>query len=164
MAKDDAPVSVAASLRIDVHVHHHFDSPLMVGRARQPAVGAKLTVEEQEMAAVEVNVDTVNETATVSFQDDKGDATAQPDGSVITFSSSDETVFVLTARADNPAVADFAFNSAGTADAGATVTDADGNPLTEADGTPWAPIDPTTVTVDPGAAVGARMSVEGTTV
>lgn len=116
------------------------------------------------MTLVKVTVDTTNETASVEFFDDHNDVTAQPEGSVITFTSSDEAAATVTQRADDAKVADIGILAVGTTDIGASVADADGNPMTEPDGSAWAPIESTTVEVDPGAAVGARMSVAGTAV
>jgi len=167
---DDAGIG----LRIDLHIHHHFaesvplavtlNGPIHIGKARPRATQATLTVgEAPQMTSVYVNVDTVNEVATVQFVDrvENVDA-AQPEGSVVAFTSSNEAVATIAPSPENPLVGNITILDEGDTDIGATVSDADGNPLKDAEGNDWAPIASTSVHVDPGAAVGARLSVTGT--
>ena len=133
----------------------------MVGRARQPAIGATLRVQEEpELSAVTITVDTVNEIATVGFTDDKGDTNAAaPAGAVVTFTSDNPAAATVAADATNPLQGNITPVAEGVTNIGATVADASGNPLLEADGvTPWAAIVPVALTVNPGAAVGAVLT------
>jgi hypothetical protein len=113
------------------------------------------------MSAATVTVDTVNAKATVTFVDDKGDVdAAAPAGTVATFTSDNPAVLTVTPDAANPYAADLGIVAEGVSNVGVTLADANGNPLLEADGTtPWTAIDPVAVTVNPGAAVGAQLSV-----
>jgi hypothetical protein len=110
--------------------------------------------------AGQITVDTTNETATVEFVDDKGDTNAAPPaGAVITFTSDNEAVATVAASAANPLVGDVTPVGEGTANIGATIADASGNPIFEPnpDGTPSTTpftVTPDQVTVGPGQAVG----------
>lgn len=148
-----------SGLRIDLHVHHHFDGPVTVVTqdARRFARRAVLNIKEKEpMAGVTIDVDTTNEIATVSFVDDHGDPdAAQPDGTTITFSS------------DNPAVLGVGPDPGGDPKVGdlSAVAEGDANlsvAITNADGSPWGnPVDAVAIHVNPGAAVGAVMTLTG---
>jgi hypothetical protein len=108
-----------------------------------------------------ITVDTTNETATLAFVDDKGDTdAAAPDGVIVTFTSSDETVATVATDATNGLVGDITPVAEGTADIGVTLANADGSPVLEADGTTPFPV-PTavTVTVGAGAAVGDALTL-----
>ncbi len=144
-------------ITIDIHVHHHFENALSILTAHSPrAQRARLLVGDEAMA--QITVDTTNEVATVTFQDDKGNDTAAPDGTVATFASSDTSVLTVDNTVDN-LVAALAPLAVGTADVSVTLADSAGNPLMEADGSPWPAVDSVSVEVDPGAAVGAKLSV-----
>lgn len=100
----------------------------------------------------EINVDSATASLSLAFADDKGDVTGPPNGP-------DGTPATVTYGSDNPAVAtvdpatgQLTGVSAGTFNATANVTNADGTPTLEPDGvTPFSPA-PVLVTVDPGAA------------
>jgi hypothetical protein len=153
-------------ITIEIHVHHHFDSvpiPIVVSQDRR-AVRARLFVAEEQSAMTTINVDTTNETATVGFEDSHGDQdAAQPDGSSVVFSSDNEAVLTVAATADNPLVGAITVVGEGDANISASVNGADGNPLTvAADGTtPFAQAGAVAVHVDPGQAVGDRITVAG---
>jgi hypothetical protein len=126
-----------------------------------PAVRAILKVhpstkEKQEMAPGAITVDTTNETATLEFVDDHGDATTAPDGAVVTFTSSDEAVATVAAEATSPLVAAVTPVAVGTSTIGVTIADATGNPI---DGPDGAAITVTSVqvTVSAGEAAGAEL-------
>ena len=114
------------------------------------------------MPPVTITVDTTNEVATLEFVDDKGDTNAAaPDGAIVNFTSDNTAALTIETVAANPLQGDISVVGEGVANVGATITDASGNPLLEADGvTPWPSIETVAVTVDPGAAVGAQLSVE----
>lgn len=103
-----------------------------------------------------INVDTTNETVSISFVDDKGDTDATaPDGAVIAYTSDNEAVATVdpTSGAITPV-------AEGTANIGATLTAADGSPLLEADGsTPFPAPATVPVTVSAGAAVGGALTL-----
>lgn len=95
-----------------------------------------------------ITVDTENETATVQFEDDKGDATAAPAGASITPASSDPTVFTVAVDSGNPFQVDVTPVGLGSAQLSAPLTGA-----LEADGvTPIPDPTPVTITVSAGAA------------
>lgn len=148
---------------VHVHVFHHFDAPLTVllGKAHNPATKATLTVGETPMSTATINVDTTNATATVGFVDDHGDTDATaPVGVVATFTSDNPAALTVNNDTANPLQGDLVPVAEGVSNVGVTLANADGTPLLEADGvTPWAAIDAVAVTVDPGAAVGAQLSV-----
>jgi hypothetical protein len=127
------------------------------------ATGATLQIKEKPpMSTASLTVDTADATAALSFEDDKGDTNAAaPAGLVALFSSDNEAAFTVANDVDNPLQGDITVVGEGTGNLGCVLTDANGNsPPLEADGvTPWALIDPVAVTVDPGAAVGAQLSV-----
>jgi hypothetical protein len=130
----------------------------LVGKTPVVATRAVLTLKQGDTMSGAITVDTTDETVTLAFTDDHGDTdAAAPAGAVVAFTS------------DNPAVATVASTSAlvgqitpvaeGTANIGATLTGADGNPLTEADGTPFPQPVSVQVTVSAGAAVGDSLSL-----
>lgn len=103
-----------------------------------------------------INVDTTNETVTLSFVDDHGDTDAVgPAGAVVTFTSDNEAVVTVATDASNPLVGDISVVAEGTANIGATLANADGSPVLEADGVTAFP-NPASVavTVSAGPAVG----------
>jgi len=102
-----------------------------------------------------IDVDTTNETATVSFVDDKGNETTAPAGAVVTFASDDEAVATIAANPDDQLVGTITPVAPGSANISVLVTGA-----LEADGiTPIASPDPVTLTVNPGAATGERLTL-----
>lgn len=104
----------------------------------------------------QITVDTTNETATVSFVDDKGNPTSAPDGAQITFASSDESVATVAADDANPLQADITPVGLGSADISAS---SNGTAM-EADGvTPIPDPDPVTVTVAAGTAAGEEFTL-----
>lgn len=153
---------MSVSFRLELHVHHHFDEPLTVYTA--PSLVAqnariKLGVDE-DMATI--TVDETGEVARVEFTDQKDNLTSAPVGAVATFTSSDTSVLTVDNSIDNM-LAKLIPQDDGTADISVTLAGADGSPLKRGDGSEFAAIDPVTVTVTPGEAVGARLSVEDTT-
>jgi hypothetical protein len=144
-----------------VHVHLYVDGSLKIDDQRSASNGATkavliLNTGEINMPPGTITVDTENETATVSFVDDKGDTTTAPSGATVTFSSSDTTIATIDPDSSNPFQGDVTPVSVGTVTLSATFA---GSAL-EADGvTPIADPDPVTVTIDPGAAVGARIAL-----
>jgi hypothetical protein len=147
------------AIEIHVHVHHHFDGkPLTVllGEARPPATKAVLTVgEAPPMSTATLTVDTVNAQANLAYVDDKGDTNApKPDVAVATFSSDNEAALTI-----DPTSGAITVVGEGVANVAVRLADASGNPLVEVDGTPWQAVLPVAVTVNPGAAVGAQLTV-----
>lgn len=120
------------------------------------ATSAVLTINQGGTMSGQINVDTTNETVTLSFVDDHGDTDAVgPAGAVVTFSSDNEAVVTVAADASNPLVGDISVVAEGTANIGATLANADGSPVLEADGsTPFPNPDSVAVTVSAGPAVG----------
>lgn len=102
-----------------------------------------------------VSVDTTNETATVQFVDDHNDATAPPAGATVSFASSDPNVATVAPSQTDSFTGQISPVSTGTTKISVALTNA-----MEADGiTPIPAPDPVTLTVDPGAAAGARLSL-----
>lgn len=102
-----------------------------------------------------IDVDTTNETATLSFVDDKGNETPAPAGATVTFASSDAAVATVASDPANPLVGNITPVAPGTAQVSVTVDGA-----MEPDGTtPIASPDPVTLTVNPGAPAGERLTV-----
>jgi hypothetical protein len=138
--------------------------PLPPVQQGNPATGAILLVKEATppMSTATLTVDTTNAVATLQFVDDKGDTNAAPPaGLTASFTSDNPAALTIANDATNPLQGDITVVGEGVANVGVTLTDANGNsPPLEADGTtPWAAIAPVAVTVDPGAAVGAQLSV-----
>lgn len=103
----------------------------------------------------QITVDTTTEQASVVFVDDKGDTDAPaPEGAVVTYTSDNEAVATV-----DPASGKVTPVAEGTANIGATIADASGNPIMEPDGTTPFTVQPVPVTVGPGAAVGAALSL-----
>jgi len=101
--------------------------------------------------AASINVDTTGETATLAFVDDHGNATEAPAGASVEFTSDNEAVATVDAAGNITPV------GVGDCNIGVTVTGA-----MEADGvTPIPSPDPVALHVDPGAAVGERLTVSG---
>lgn len=152
---------------LDIHHHVHLPHDLtnaitkvaaaLAGDPR-PATRARLTIETEEHAMTAITVDTANEVAKVAFVDDHNDPTNPPDGIVVTIVGDNDAVCTVgpvgSDAVDPTAVsAQLAPVAMGTVNLTATVTNADGSPF-------GAPLDPIALTVDPGAAFGARFSVE----
>lgn len=124
------------------------------------AVSARLVLSSGDNMAGQITVDTTDESATLQFLDDKGDTdAAQPDGSVVSFASDNETVATVAVDATNPLKADITPVGEGTANVSANIADADGNPIFEPDGVTPFSVDPVTVTVVAGDAVGAAFKL-----
>lgn len=102
-----------------------------------------------------INVDTTNETVTLSFVDDHGNETPAPASATVTFSSDNPSVATVSSDASNPLVGDIAPVAPGDCNIGVTVDGA-----MEPDGvTPIPNPDPVALHVDPGAPAGERLSV-----
>ena len=121
------------------------------------ATHAVITLNKGETMPGAINVDTQNETVTVSFVDDKGDTNADgPAGAVVTFTSDNAAVVTAALDAKNPLQGNVTVVGEGTANLGATLANADGTPVLESDGvTAFPDPAPVAVTVSAGAAVGA---------
>jgi hypothetical protein len=126
-----------------------------------PAVRAILTVTPTNQGAGmpgSITVDTTNETALVEFVDDKGDVNAPaPAGAVVTFTSDNPSVATVATDATNPLQGDVTPVAEGTANIGATIADASGNPILEPDGVTPFTVASVAVTVGPGAADSATL-------
>lgn len=120
-----------------------------------PATRAVLTFNQGENMAGAINVDTLNETVTLEFVDDKGDAADGPTGVVVTFASDNTAVVTVAVDPANPMQGDVTVVGEGSANLSATLASADGSAVLEADGvTPFPVPAPVAVTVSAGAAVG----------
>lgn len=107
----------------------------------------------------EITIDTTDESATLEFVDRAGNKTAQPDNSTISFTSSDTTIANVSVDGSNPLKGNISpVGAAGDVQIGAT----SGGSAVEADGTPIPDPDPVTLTVNPGAAVGERLTLAET--
>lgn len=107
-----------------------------------------------------ITVDTTNETVSLQWVDDKGDTDAvAPAGAVVTFTSDNESVATVTVDGSNPLQGDISLVAEGSANIGATIGDADGNPILEPDGVTPFSVEPVAVTVSAGDAVGASLSL-----
>lgn len=105
-----------------------------------------------------ITIDTSNETALVEFIDDHGDTNAPaPAGAVVTFTSDNEAVATVATDATNPLQGDVTPVAEGTANIGATIADASGNPILEPDGVTPFTVASVAVTVGPGAADSATL-------
>lgn len=138
---------------VNVTVNLEISPPVITN----PAVKAVLTIGGNMAGAI--TVDTTNETVELSFVDKAGDPAAEPTGAVVAFTSDNTAVATVAVDASDPNKGDITPVAIGTANIGATITDASGNPLLEADGTPWAPIASVPVTVSAGAATGADLTL-----
>jgi uncharacterized protein YjdB len=104
-----------------------------------------------------ISIDTANETATVEFVDAAGNPAATPVGAAVTFTSDNPAVATVAADPANPLQGDVTAVAVGTANIGATIADAAGNPILEPDGvTPFA-VGSQAVTVSAGGATGAKL-------
>jgi len=105
----------------------------------------------------QITVDEQNEVATLAFVDSHGNETPAPAGAVITFLTSDANILAVSADPNDPQVG--RLSPAGTPGNADISVQVDG--AFEPDGvTPIPAPDPVTVEVDPGAAVGERLSVD----
>ena len=95
-----------------------------------------------------ITIDTVGETATVTFDDDHGNPTSAPTGAVASFVSSDTAVATVAVDAANPLECDITPVGLGTSDISVSFN---GTAL-KADGSPISDPSPVTVTVSAGAA------------
>lgn len=146
-------------IRIEIHVHHHLDGPIdvVLADARRRARGAVLQVKERSpMTTTSVTVDATNEVAQVVFIDDHGDTDAPtPAGATIEFTSSNPAAAMIAPDPVNPLVGLISVVGEGQTDIGVSITDS----ATGAAYPDWTPIDPVTLDVDPGAAIGARLAL-----
>lgn len=102
-----------------------------------------------------INVDTLNETVTLEFVDDHGNAADGPTGVVVAFASDNESVVTVAVDSANPMQGDVTVVGIGTANLSATLANADGSPVLEADGVTAFPVPASVaVTVSAGPAVG----------
>lgn len=102
-----------------------------------------------------ISVDTANETATIEFVDDKGNKTDAPANASVTFTSDNAAVATITTDPANPLQGNISPTGVGTVMIGATIGGATGPDGT----TPLPNPDPVALTVNPGAAVGERLTV-----
>lgn len=117
------------------------------------ATHAVLTIQGATMAS-DISVDSATATVTLSFVDARGNAAAAPAGATVAYAGDNDAVATVDAASGKITPV-----AVGTFDASATVTNADGTPTLEPDGvTPFAPA-PVSVTVDPGAAASAVLTV-----
>jgi uncharacterized protein YjdB len=104
----------------------------------------------------QINLDTQNEQVSVGFVDAHGNDAPEPANTQVTFTSSDPSVATVTPAADHPLIGNVQPLADGTTQIGVTFN---GTAL-EPDGTtPIPDPDPVTVQVNPGGAVGARLSL-----
>jgi hypothetical protein len=168
---DDVEAAGSKRERLDIYFHFPDGIPTLnvnltpLSPPRPIATAAVLSIgEKKPMSTATITVDTTDGIASLSFEDDKGDTNAAaPAGLTAAFSSDNPAALTIANDATNPLQGDITVVGEGVANVGVSLTDANGNsPPLEADGvTPWAAIDPVAVTVDPGAAVGAQLSVTG---
>lgn len=138
------------------HHHHH-------GQHAATTAVLKFNQQGDQMPGA-INVDTTNETVTLSFVDDHGDTDAaapvSPSGNpiVVTFVSDNTAVVTVAPDATNPLVGDITTVAEGVANVSATIANDDGTPVLEADGvTPFPAPDAVALTVSAGAAVGEKL-------
>lgn len=104
--------------------------------------------------ASSISVDSTTATLSLSFVDDKGDVAVAPDGATVAYAS--DNAAVATVDATTGKITEVL---AGTFNASATVTNADGTPTLEPDGvTPFSPA-AVNITVTPGAAAADVFTV-----
>jgi hypothetical protein len=142
-------------LRVEFHFYVHFPDPIRIQmiQASGPAKRAILKLGGSNMPGT-IDVDTQNETVTLAFVDDKGNVTDPQDGVTVNFDSDDEGIAIAAIDPANPLVANITPVAPGDCTLGATVTGA-----TEPDGTPMPSPDRVPLHVNPGAAVGERLTV-----
>lgn len=150
---DGLPIDLSAiSGALDVRVILPVPPPPPLLRATHAVL--HITQQGDSMPG-QITVDTTNETATLTFVDDRGNATAAPAGAVVTYSSDNPGVVTIANDPANPTQGDVTVVAIGTANLSASLADASGNPLFEADGvTPFPAPAAVAVSVGPGAAVG----------
>lgn len=122
-----------------------------------PAVGLRLTIQEEPMASTTLSVDVTNEEVAAEWVDDKNEATSDiPAGATIAFTSSDVTIVTVGAvvASATGATAPLSFLLAGTVTLTATADDSTGAPL--AGFTPGT----TDLVLTAGAAAGLEVSVD----
>jgi hypothetical protein len=125
-------------------------------RHPQPVVAthAVLTIKGATSMASNINVDSTTATLSLSFVDDRGDVATAPAGATVAYASDNAAVATVDATSGK-----IVGVLAGTFNASATVTNADGTPTLEPDGvTDFSPA-PVNVTVDPGAAASDVFTV-----
>lgn len=143
---------VTGSLTINLNVSGRVDVvvtqlPPPPGPARHVRLTLK-RIQGEQMG--NMTVDTVGETATVEFLDDHQDVTSAPDGAVVNFSSSNESVATIVADPANPLVGNVTPVAMGDVTLSANVVGADGNPVLEPDGvTPFSATADLTVAAGP---------------
>lgn len=141
------------SVDINVNITVRLAGPIAILQLG-PAKKAILKIGGSRMPG-QIDVDTTNETATLSFVDDKGNDTPAPASATVTFSSDNPAVATVASDPANPLVADISPVAPGDCNIAVTVDGA-----MEPDGTTPIPSpDPVALHVDPGAAAGERLSV-----
>lgn len=126
----------------------------------RPAVGMRLRIgEEGNMGtgtpqSPQITVDTLNETATLEFVDDRGNVTSPPTGASVTFVSSDPNIASIAADPANPFVGNITPANVGSVQLSVTTANA-----VTASGAPIPDPDPVLLQVNPGAAAGERLTV-----
>jgi hypothetical protein len=153
---------------IDQHVYLHlvadkpirltFEGPITINLITTPkappAVRAQLTLGEKPVPG-QFTVDTVGQTVTLGFTDDKGDTNAPaPAGLDPLVWSSDSPAVTVANDATNPLVGDITVVAEGSANISVGPLTVAGAPLTEADGSAFPAPAAAAVTVTAGAAVG----------
>jgi hypothetical protein len=122
------------------------------------AVSAQLTLGGNMSTSTpgtgEITVDTVNGNVEVTFYDDKGDVTAAPTGTVVTFASDTESVLTVANDSTNPLQGDLTPVAIGTANISATISGA-----TAPDGSAFT-VSPIAVNVVAGPAATAGLALE----
>jgi hypothetical protein len=108
-----------------------------------------------------VTVDTTNETITLGFTDRIPEPTAPPANlGAVSFTSDNPAIATVAVDPNNPLVGDITPTGAGVVNLGiGPLVDTAGAPLLEADGTAFPQPDAQQLTVNPGAAVGDRLTL-----
>jgi hypothetical protein len=145
-------VDVNVNFRLTIKLEGPIEIVLVQPKPEnRPAVATRLIL-GGTMPAGSITVDTTNETVTLQFVDDKGDATDAPAGSAISFQTSDPNVATVAADPNNQLQGNITPVGVGTVQVSAVVTganDPSGNPLPNPD--------PVSLNVNPGAPVGERL-------
>lgn len=152
--------TISGNLNIDLY-HHvdvkiNIDSPIPVIQIQQlppPGPTRAVIILKGSKLPGQITVDTTNETATLQFVDRVGEPTATPDGAVISWSTDGPGVATAAVAGDDQTVAAISPTGAGDCNVLADVSGA-----TEPDGSPF-PQASVPIHVDPGAAVGDRISL-----
>lgn len=168
---DDQQVRAAALIAAALnHSGQGLDAGVLAGLADQlvPYIAGAARMTLLLGGTVPLNINSVNATADLEFEDTAGDKVAPPAGTVAVATSSNPAVLGVGAQAagtDANGVPIITFPltaaSAGTATLSVHCTDAAGNPLLGPSGTAIPDAAPVTVTVNPGAAAAEVFTVPG---